>query len=80
MGCRSGDKVLKMLISLASTILQLIWLKRFIKMNVWKIIVSKMSLSVGVLSKFLFFSNIRLNDLSKNMNCPKYIRIIMTKI
>lgn len=62
MGCRNGDKVLKILISLASTILQLTWLKRFIRMKVWKIMVSKTSLSVGELSLFLFFSIIRLND------------------
>jgi hypothetical protein len=74
---RLFNKVLKMfssVASLVSTNLQLIELNIFIKMKVWKIIVSSSNLDVGEPSSLGFGSVIRLNVSSKKIKTPKYMR------
>ena len=78
-GFLKGFKVLKIFLSSASTILQLSWLNKLIKINVWNSIVSSFNLLVGS-PLILFGVNMRLNDSSKKISGPKYIRITITKI
>ena len=64
----------------ASTTLQFTMLNKFIKMKVWKQMVSRTSLLVGLPVSFLKGSVIGLKASSKKMKLPAYIRKIMTKI
>ena len=77
------NKVLKTFISAWSAVSrtrQFIMLKIFIRMKEWKQIVSNFCLWNSFGSVYPIGGLIRLKEDSKKINCPEYIKIIITKI